>query len=244
MTVDRARIKHAARFALMRQRPSVFLVTLVYMLILYVIDLLVNRITGMDEAVTRFWEDFARGGVPQLMMPEPSPFGGFLTFALEIMALVLSVGFMLYCLNTSRHRKAGFGTLFDGFGAFFRIIGMYLLQYVFILLWSFLLIIPGIIAAYRYRMAFYILLDHPELSVRQCLRASKELMRGRKLELFVLDLSFLGWALLTIVPFVGIWVNPYMETTYANYYNTVSGAGYGEHYGEPPAPENRQPWEY
>lgn len=85
---------------------------------------------------------------------------------------------------------------------------MTILTGIFIFLWSLLLIIPGIIAAYRYRMALYLLLDNPNMSVYQCIRESKRMMVGHKAELFVLDLSFLGWYILSAVPFVSIWVTP------------------------------------
>ena len=75
--------------------------------------------------------------------------------------------------------------------------------------------------------AFYLLLDHPEMGVMDCIRESKRLMNGRKGELFVLDLSFFGWLLLTAIPLVGlavsIYVTPYIETTRAGFYLAVTG---------------------
>ena len=68
------------------------------------------------------------------------------------------------------------------------------------------------------RQALYLLLDHPEMGVTECIRESKRLMRGHKAELFILDLSFIGWALLSVIPFVSIYTIPYTEATYALYY--------------------------
>ena len=65
------------------------------------------------------------------------------------------------------------------------------------------------------------LLEHPEMGVMACIRESKRLMAGRKGELFVMDLSFIGWTILTIIPFVSIFVTPYMQTTFAAYYLAV-----------------------
>ncbi len=96
------------------------------------------------------------------------------------------------------------------------------------MLWSLLFVIPGIIAAYRYSMALYVLIDNPELGALECLRRSKEMMRGNKFKLFVLELSFIGWILLATIPLVNIYVMPYMETTVCNFYNAVSGKGRGE----------------
>ncbi len=78
--------------------------------------------------------------------------------------------------------------------------------------------LPGIMASYRYRMSFYIMLDNPKMSALSCINLSKLMMLGRKWELFVLDLSFVGWQLLTLVPFVAIWVTPYQIITNINFY--------------------------
>ena len=67
---------------------------------------------------------------------------------------------------------------------------------IFIMLWTILLIVPGIIATLRYSQAFYILADDPSKGVMQCLKESKEMMKGNKAKLFCLELSFIGWCLL------------------------------------------------
>jgi uncharacterized membrane protein len=118
---------------------------------------------------------------------------------------------------------AGFGELFDGFGMFFKFLWLNILIGIFTFLWSLLFVIPGIVASYRYRMAIYIMIDNPEFSAMECIRRSKAMMAGRKWELFVLDLSFIGWGLLTAIPFVSLYVSPYIEITVANYYNALSG---------------------
>ena len=148
-----------------------------------------------------------------------------LVVALEIMSYIVSVGFVIFSLHVSRDETAEIGNLFDGFGIFFRALWLAILQGLFVFLWSLLLFVPGIVAAYRYRQALYLLLDHPEKSAWQCLRESGALMRGHKWELFVLDLSFLGWMLLSAMfaP-VTIWLDPYRAITNANYYNRLVGA--------------------
>jgi uncharacterized membrane protein len=93
-------------------------------------------------------------------------------------------------------------------------------------LWSCLLFIPGIIAAYRYSQAIYILVDDPTKSPMQCLRESKHMMRGHKMELFKLNMSFFGWYLLGALPTLGyalqVWTLPYMSLTYALYYERLA----------------------
>ena len=88
-------------------------------------------------------------------------------------------------------------------------------------LWSLLLIVPGIIKAYAYSQAFYILADNKKMSAKEILAKSEKMMKGHKWELFVLQLSFLGWAILCAFTFgIGyLWLVPYMDTTLANYYD-------------------------
>ena len=80
-----------------------------------------------------------------------------------------------------------------------KLVGMNLLRSLLVGLWSLLLVIPGIIAGYRYSMADYLLINHPEMGAVEALRRSKELMRGNKMAAFSLDWSFLGWVLLEAV---------------------------------------------
>lgn len=97
------------------------------------------------------------------------------------------------------------------------------LIWIFTILWSLLFVIPGIIKAYSYRMAFFILADNPELSANEALQKSKEMMKGHKLDLFVLDLSFIWWFLLVAITFgvASIYVAPYVGATQANFYKSL-----------------------
>ena len=85
-------------------------------------------------------------------------------------------------------------------GIYWKCVGMSILRSLIVFAWSLLLVVPGIIAAYRYAMADYILYRHPEMGVMEVLRESKERMQGRKGRLFCLQISFIGWMLLTMAP--------------------------------------------
>lgn len=152
----------------------------------------------------------------------------FVSILTGLLSIVLGAGFTLYCMAIRRNERAEYLTLFDGFSFVGKLIALTIVTYAFIWLWSMLFIIPGIIAAYRYRMALYLLLDHPEMSVMQCIRESKQMMKGHKGELFVMDLSFLGWAILETIPVIGyavqVWTTPYISMSYALYYETLRGA--------------------
>ena len=96
-----------------------------------------------------------------------------------------------------------------------------LLRTVFTALWTLLLIIPGIIKSYEYRMIPYILAENPDLEWREVFSISRRMMDGEKWNAFILDLSFLGWAFLSAITLglVGIfYVNPYKGLTDAALY--------------------------
>ena len=219
--IDRVQMKRNAREAMRGKNPSVYLVTFIFIIINYVLSNLNSAIQmgGMDYE--EMMEAMMQGIVPE--MPELSLWGSVILLAVSLMSFVIATGYRWYTLQVSRNIKAGIGEIFDGFGIFFKIIWLNIVMSFFVMLWCLLFIVPGIIAAYRYSMAFYILLDDPDKGAMQCIRESKDMTSGYKGQLFVLDLSFIGWNLLTIVPFVSIFVSPYTYITLANYYNYLSG---------------------
>lgn len=119
-----------------------------------------------------------------------------------------------------------FNALFLGFtnGRFISVFLTYILNWIFITLWIILLIVPGIIKSLSYSQAFYIAKDIVdsgyEVKGTQAINASKELMKGHKMEYFVLQLSFLGWILLGFVTLgIGfLWIAPYIQMTNALFY--------------------------
>ena len=116
------------------------------------------------------------------------------------------------------------GNMFrDGFGRWGRNVwGMFLVG-LFTSLWSLLLIVPGIVKSYAYAMTPYILIDNPELSANQAINLSQKMMKGHKLDLFFLHLSFVGWIFISIFTLgIGsLWLNPYIMTTQAAFYQDI-----------------------
>ena len=88
-------------------------------------------------------------------------------------------------------KKPAFPSCSAYFPMLLKIFGLSLWMGLFIMLWSCLCYIPGIIAALRYSQAFYILAEDPNKGIRQCVNESKELMSGHLWEYFVLQLSFI-----------------------------------------------------
>lgn len=105
-----------------------------------------------------------------------------------------------------------------------RNVGGMFLRDLFIFLWSLLFIIPGIIKAYSYRMVPYILADDPSIGGKDAITASRQMMDGHKWNTFVLDLSFIGWGILSVLTLgiLGIfYVHPYKASTDAELYETL-----------------------
>ncbi len=100
-----------------------------------------------------------------------------------------------------------------------------LLQTLFIFLWTLLLIIPGIVKSYAYSMAYFVKIDNPEYSAKQALDESERLMKGKKMKLFLLDLSFIGWYILGALCFgIGtLWVNAYQQAARTEFYRDLVG---------------------
>lgn len=137
----------------------------------------------------------------------------------------MSLGAAYVILKLARTgQKIDFKDLFRGFTQDIgQNILLGLLSSLFVALWSLLLIVPGIMKAYSYSMIYYIKADHPEYDWRTCLHASQEMTYGHKMELFVLDLSFIGWYILGALCLgVGtLWVIPYHETAKALVYEQI-----------------------
>ncbi len=111
----------------------------------------------------------------------------------------------------------------QGFTNYLHIVLGCLLVNVYTFLWTCLLVVPGIIKSYSYSMTTYILVDNPELGPDRAIHRSRELMAGHKMDLFLLDLSFIGWFILCLIT-MGIgffWLTPYFLTTRAAFYTDV-----------------------
>ena len=143
----------------------------------------------------------------------------------------LEMGGRKFFLKNQIEEEKGIGCYLDGFhgGTYGNVVVTMLVRDVKIFLWMLLLIIPGIIKSYEYRMVPYILAEHPELNYSDVLRMSSEMMDGQKMNAFVLDLSFIGWFILSGITagIVGIfWTNPYYYSADAELYLTLSTGGF------------------
>ena len=161
------------------------------------------------------------GGALNLILPGCS-------LIVTVLLLPMNWGMCLTFLSNSRkidHDPFDIGHLFDGYknGQFKRIFTTYLLMYIYIVLWTLLLIVPGIIKAISYAMTPYILRDNPELQNNEAIEKSMRMMQGHKARYFFLCLTFIGWILLGILTLgIGLfWVEPYINATTVRFYEEL-----------------------
>lgn len=137
---------------------------------------------------------------------------------------VLSIGCSKFFLLNAEGR-AQLDQVLDGFrGSYGRNVLTMFLMKLYVTLWSLLLVVPGIVKAYSYMLVPYILAENPEIPRKEALQLSEKLMVGNKMNAFVLDLSFIGWHILSALTcgILGVlYVNPYIEATKAELYRTL-----------------------
>lgn len=227
MNLNRVELKLRAQGLIQASKPKIIYAGLILLALSAVLGYLSGSLTSITVGEYNRLLAYIESGSIQtatnyLMSISPNIYERLISTALDLVYQIVYCGFVIFLLNSIRKAAPCFGNLLDGFGCWWRIILLSILQSIFIFLWSLLFVIPGIIAAYRYRMALYLLLDHPEMSPLECIRESCRMMSGHKAELFYLDLSFIGWILLGAIPYLGllvrVWALPYTESTYALYY--------------------------
>ena len=136
---------------------------------------------------------------------------------------VLWIGLVACYLNLALKAKPSYARLFLGYRSveyFLRIVITEIAQYIMLILWFLLLIVPGIMKAYSYTMTELILVEHPEYSPLQAITASKEMMYGHRWEFFCLQARFWAWMLLVSFTFgiAALWVYPYYMTAKSKFY--------------------------
>lgn len=142
---------------------------------------------------------------------------------LSIILLPLAWGYIVMWLGVAREERVNYVNMFDGFKDYAKILITMLLVGLYTLLWSLLLIVPGIIKYYSYSMTPYILKDNPNLKYDAAINESMRMMKGHKMELFLLHLSFIGWIILCFFTLgIGfLFLEPYMMTTTAHFYEDL-----------------------
>lgn len=149
-------------------------------------------------------------------------------FSIDLISLLLggvfSTGLCRFLLNIITNLKnPEINDLFSYFNIYFKTLGLNILIAIFTLLGFIFFIVPGFILSIMFSQAFFILAEDPSKSIMDCISESTRMMDGNKADYFVLQLSFIGWYLLSIftLGIASFWVNPYVKLTNANYYLTI-----------------------
>ncbi len=137
-----------------------------------------------------------------------------ITIGMSVLGFILSVGIASFMVNIINDKEHSIDMLFKKFD---KTIGktllVYLLESIWIFLYTLLLIVPGIIKSISYSLVTYILADdnYSDKTASEVLKLSEEMMKGHKMDFFILQLSFIGWHLLAIftLGILEIWVLPY-----------------------------------
>lgn len=156
------------------------------------------------------------------MLVDPVP-GMVWQGVITIMLLPLAWGYTVFFLRMAREENTDYERLFDGFSQYVRITLAELLKGIYVLLWMLLLIIPGIVKDYSYAMTEFILKDHPEMSGEEAICQSMKMMQGHKMQLFLLDLSMIGWFILSCLTLgIGfLFLVPYNNSAHAHFYEDL-----------------------
>ena len=191
--LDTGAIKAESRSLLRTGEVNPFRMTLFYLLITLVLDMINSGVSYMIDSA---------GGFTVLSF-------SFVSILVGLVALVLNAGYYCYCFGILRREEMPYESLFDAFPFAGKVILLSIVEGVFIFLWSMLFVIPGIIAAYRYSFAMLNLCENPELGVMEALNLSKQQTNGYKMQLFLLQLSFIGWYLLAAAVMWVYWAAVY-----------------------------------
>ena len=180
--------REIARNALAGYWKPVILGVVIYYLLTSGVEIVLNNFFAFTNPIDLYGQSIVQklpygGGLYQLILGGP-----------------LELGFTIFLLTFFRKRKIDNTLLFEGFSRFGKALLLLVLMSVKIMLWSLLFVIPGIIAAFRYSQAFYVLADNPDMSVSRCIKESCRIMAGNKGRYFYLQLTFIGWYILANIP--------------------------------------------
>lgn len=199
MSFIRADLKNAAKEQLRGKWNYAVLVVFIYTVIVGVVSVVFYQLQSNE-------------------MFSPVPFINLLSI---LVTAPLMIGMIMYFFAIAGNAEQPEVTLmFQGFSYYGKSIGISLWTTLWVILWSLLFIVPGIIKAIAYSQAFYVIAENPDVKVVDALKTSIKMTNGNKGMIFVMYLSFIGWALIGALTLgIGyLWLGPYMTTTFCNMY--------------------------
>ena len=244
--MDRSTVKTQAKAIVLARRKPILIASALFLVLSLLLSYLsmrlqlppADKLTMLSERVTNLMLQGDYEAAYNLAGSfEPSFLESMVSALLSYLLAIVSFGYLLLLYRAVHGQEPSPGMLLDGFALWLKVLLVELISRLVVTLglWAFL--VPGLLVFYSYRMAPYLLASHPDYGVVDCLRESRQRMRGHRIELFLLDLSFLGWLLLSLVPVLGllaaVWALPYWNCSCIVMYDAI----FSEH------PERFQPGE-
>lgn len=250
---NRAEIKAEAKQLIRTGRASPLVVTAIVLVVSFVLDRVVSLVEYGTlfpaSYMSRYYDLLLSGELYSMDMedlmalanalPAATLQSTFFSILVSLFMAVLMGGYYLYCMGLRQRVEMPYATLLDGLSVAGRLIWCNILVYIKVFLWSLLFFIPGVVAAYRYRFAVYNVLTDSSLSASEAIRLSCRQTEGIKGELFVLDLSFIGWSILSsfTMGILDIWLQPYVTLCDLAYFEDAQiRLGRSPYGGEMPPP--------
>ena len=176
-----------------------------------------GEITSLEDALTALTTLSHRFGGATFSI-------GALGLVEFILGGVIQLGYAKYLLKQYHHQETAISDLFSEFDRFGQGFAQNFLRGLYCFLWGLLFIIPGIVKTYSYAMTPFIMADHPNMTASEAIAASKDMMDGHKWELFVLRLTFIGWAIVAALTMNlgNLVLNPYKNAAEAAFYREIS----------------------
>ncbi len=239
--MDRVTIKQQAKAVILNKRKPVLIASALFvalaLLFAYLsFRLLMPTAEQLNMLSDRFYSLLLAGDYENAYnlagSIQPSVGETIVSDLLNYLLAVVAFGFLTLLLNAVRGNEIVPGMLLDGFGSWAKVLLLEVATRLIVTFGFWLLIFPGVLALYNYRMARYLLVSHPDYGILDCMRESRLRMRGHRIELFLLDLSFVGWGILCMIPLLGIavavWALPYWKCSCVLFYEGL--------YAENPSP--------
>lgn len=222
--LNRSQLKQEAKVIVRNARVSAYLFALLFIVLATVLTAIDTYVGG--SVVTCMEEFFPEVQVPAFLLHAakiPGTVVIFVSVMVMLLSAVLNAGWVLYHLGVRRGETMPYTTLFDGFAFVGKVILLTLAVRLSIFLWSLLFYVPGVIASYRLRFAVYNLCENPEMGIMEAMQMSTAQTRGFKMDLFVLDMSFLGWRFLSVLTLgvLDILVAPYFQQADLGYFQKI-----------------------
>lgn len=215
---NRITVKENAKQRLKANYLNCVLVVLVSMIASKILDILQEPEKFSIEYITSFGQNMVELDTGTKLF---FTIAGFV-FALLVVAPITYGKVRFFVKNVDQ--SPGFTDMFGVLLYYGKCVLFDLLVAIKVGLWALLFIIPGIIKYYEYAMIPYILADDPTISSADAFRESRRIMTGHKWDLFVLEFSFIGWAILSALT-MGIsgllYSEPYRSAAIAEFYKTI-----------------------